>query len=118
LEYENWLLHSDSTPTHWFLLGQEYVTKNHITLCPQNPYSLDGDPDDYYLFPKMKALLKRHRLQSAEEVKEVMTVAFKEVAQKAHRIVSSSGTTTGRNVIQWMGTTSKVMCSKTCCGDR
>lgn len=37
LEYETWLLLSDSTPAHWSLLVQECATKNYLTLCVQSP---------------------------------------------------------------------------------
>lgn len=47
--------------------------QNGITMPSQAMYSLDPDPADSYLFPRMKHLVKRGRFQSADKINEATT---------------------------------------------
>jgi hypothetical protein len=39
-----------------------------MAVIPHPPYSPDFAPCDFFLFPKMKLKLKRHRLDNTEEI--------------------------------------------------
>jgi hypothetical protein len=58
------------------------ISKNGIIVFPKPLYSQEPAHADYYQFPRMKALLKGYKLQSAEEVKEAITIAFMDVTRK------------------------------------
>ena len=44
--------------------------KHHITQVTQPPYSPDLAPCNYWLFPKLKSLLKEKRFQTINEIQE------------------------------------------------
>jgi len=64
----NWLLHDDNTPSHRALATHEFLAHNNITTFPHPPYSTDLAPCDFFLFPKMKLLLKGHRFDGLEDI--------------------------------------------------
>jgi hypothetical protein len=45
------------------------VTQHETTLDPQRPYSPDLALADFFLFTKLKSLLKGRRFESVEEIK-------------------------------------------------
>jgi len=49
---------NDNAPSHTFVLTQQFLVKNKISVIPQLPYSPDLAPCDFFLFPKMKLKLK------------------------------------------------------------
>jgi transposase len=52
-------LHHDNEPAHSTALAQVFMTKNHITQVCQPTYSPDLAICDFWLFPKLKFLLKK-----------------------------------------------------------
>jgi hypothetical protein len=72
------LLHRDIAPVYQSVLVQEYPFKNGTSVHAQRPYSSDLGSDDNCQFLERKVLLKGHKLQLTEEVKEAMMVALKE----------------------------------------
>jgi hypothetical protein len=52
---------------------QGFLAKHCIIKVRQPPYSPDLAPCDFWLFPKLKLLLKGGRLQIVEEIKENAT---------------------------------------------
>jgi hypothetical protein len=52
-------------------------------MLPQYPCPSDPGPADDSLSPKMKVLLKGHKLHLAEEVKEALLVALKKVTGRS-----------------------------------
>ncbi|KAJ4440021.1 hypothetical protein ANN_08152 [Periplaneta americana] len=71
----------DITPAHRSLLVSEFLAKHKIRLHPQPSCSPDLNLADFYLFPKVKSLLKGWRFASAEEMKIHATRALREVAK-------------------------------------
>jgi hypothetical protein len=65
---KNWLLLHDSVPAHHFVLVQEELAKQLVTVLPQPPYSPDLAPCDIFFFPCLKEKLCGCRFQSAEEI--------------------------------------------------
>jgi hypothetical protein len=76
-------------------LAQEYLTKNGITVSKTSHPDLA--PADYYLFLRIKSILKKCRFQSGEEVKQSTMVALK-VTGNGPQEVSSSAMAAGTNV--------------------
>lgn len=70
LESENMLLHHKNAPFLRVFLIQKYLIKNSFTVLAQCPYSPDQFPAENYS-EKLKGLLKGHRLQLAQKVKEL-----------------------------------------------
>ena len=66
----DWELQQDNTPFHASPLCAEFLEKHQITQGTQAPYSTDLAPCDFWLFPKLKSLLKRKRFQTVNEIQE------------------------------------------------
>ncbi|KAJ4443454.1 hypothetical protein ANN_05123 [Periplaneta americana] len=78
---QNWVLHHDNVPAYRSLLVSEFLAQHKIPVLPQPPYSPDLAASDFYLFSKVKSLLKGRRFASAEEMKIHATSALREVTK-------------------------------------
>jgi len=64
----NWLFYDDNVSSHRALATREFLAHNNITTFPHPPYSPDLAPCDFFLFPKMKLLLKGRRFDGLEDI--------------------------------------------------
>ena len=64
----SWILHHDNTPAHNALSVKRYLAKN-IPVMEHPPYSPDLATRDFFLFPKIKSVLKGTRFESVDAVK-------------------------------------------------
>ncbi|KAJ4435858.1 hypothetical protein ANN_18477 [Periplaneta americana] len=71
---DNWVLHHDNTPAHRSLLVSKFLEQHKIPVLSQPSYSPDLAPADFYLFPKVKSLLKEQRFakRCTEELRNVV----------------------------------------------
>ena len=69
----DWQLHHDNVPAHASHLVQRFLVKQQIIQVTQPPYSPDLAPCDFWLFPKLKSLLKGKRFQTISEIQEYTT---------------------------------------------
>ncbi|UYV63005.1 hypothetical protein LAZ67_2002820 [Cordylochernes scorpioides] len=65
-----WMLHYDNAPAHRALSVGAFKSKNSILTIPHPPYSPDLAPNDFFLFPRMKSVLKGHRFDTVNAIKE------------------------------------------------
>jgi transposase len=63
---ENWILRHDNAPTHTALSVAQILTSKRIAVLPQSPYSPDLTSCDFFLFQKVKSVVKGHRFKSTE----------------------------------------------------
>jgi len=70
-----WWLHHDNVPAHKALSVKQFLTKNSMTQLLHPPYSPNLAPCDFFLFPRMKEVLKGKRIADVDEVKKKMTEA-------------------------------------------
>jgi len=56
----DWILHHDIAPAHSSHLVQQFLAKHSTTQLQQPPYSPDHAPCDFFLFPRLKKVLKGH----------------------------------------------------------
>ena len=71
-----WLLHHDNAPAHNALGIQEFFGKNNIAVLEhleQPPFSPDLTPCDFFLFPKLKEVIKGTCFQHSEAIKTAVT---------------------------------------------
>jgi len=71
-ETRSWLLHHDNAPSHNALGIWEFLAKNNIAVLEQPPYSPDLAPCDFFLFPKLKEVIKETSFQHSEAIKTAM----------------------------------------------
>ena len=60
-EKKSWLLHHDNAPVYNALSIREFLAKNNSAVLEQPPYSPDLAPCDFFLFPKLKRVMKGTR---------------------------------------------------------
>jgi len=65
----DWILHHDNAPPHTSYLVQQFLGKHGTTQLQQLPYSPDLAPCDFFLFPRLKKVLKGHRFEAMEDIK-------------------------------------------------
>ena len=53
-----WILHQDKAPAQNALSVKQFLANKNITVLAHPPYSPDLAPRDFYLFPKIKSVLK------------------------------------------------------------
>ncbi|XP_029341252.1 uncharacterized protein LOC115033209 [Acyrthosiphon pisum] len=64
-----WVLHQDNAAAHSAFSIQRYLTEKKISVLQHPPYSPDLAPCDFFLFPKIKSLLKGTHFQTVDDVK-------------------------------------------------
>ena len=74
-ETRSWLLHHDNAPAHHALEIREFLAKNNIAVLKQPLYSPVLAPCDFFLFPKLKEVIKGTRFQNTEAIKTAVTRA-------------------------------------------
>ena len=60
------ILHQDNAPAHNALSVKEFLANKNITVLEHPPYSPDLAPCNFYLFPKIKSVLKGTNFVSVE----------------------------------------------------
>ena len=75
-ETKSWLLHHDNAPAHNALSIRQFLAENIIAVLEQPPYSPDLAPCDFFLFPKLKGVIKGTRFQDS---KAITTAVMKEL---------------------------------------
>ena len=82
-ETKLWLLHRDNAPAHNALGIREFLAKNNIAVLEQPPYSPDLDPFDFFLFPKLKEVIKGSRFQESEAIKTAVTKELQAIPKES-----------------------------------
>ena len=57
-ERKQWLLHHDNAPAHSALTIRQFLASRQVSTLDHPPYSPDLAPSDFFLFPKLKGVLK------------------------------------------------------------
>lgn len=70
---KNWILHHDNAPCHTAFSVTEFLTSKNIPVFPQPPYSPDMSPCDFFLFPKVKQVVKGTHFESIDNIQEAVT---------------------------------------------
>ena len=77
---KSWLLHLDNAPPHKAISVRQLLVKKQITALDHPLYSPDLVACDFWLFPRLKAMMKTHFL-SLEEIKVSMTRELKRLKE-------------------------------------
>jgi len=73
----SWILHHNNAPAHTALSVREFLTTKQISVLEHPAYSLDLAPNDIFLFPKIKEILKGRRFDDIDDIRSNTTVALK-----------------------------------------
>jgi len=69
----DWILHHNTAPTHTSHIVQQILAKHGTAHLQQPPYSPDLAPSDFFLFPRLKKVLKGHGFEATEDIKRNLT---------------------------------------------
>ena len=69
----NWIRHHDNAAAHTSHLVQQFLGKHGTAQLQQPPYSPDLAPCDFFLFPRLKKVVKGHRFEATEDIKQNST---------------------------------------------
>jgi len=71
-------VHHDNTPAHTALSVREFLATKQITVLEHPAYSLDLAPSDFFMFPKIKEILKGRHF---DDIRSNTTAAVKAIPQ-------------------------------------
>ena len=77
----SWILHHDSAHVHTSLSVREFLTTEQITVLEDPVYSPDLSPSDFFLFSKIKEILKWRHFDDIDDIKNNTTAALKTIPQ-------------------------------------
>jgi transposase len=60
---------------------RKFLTSKQITVLEHPPYSLDLAPNDFFLFSKIKEILKGRHFDDVDDIRSNMTTALKAITQ-------------------------------------
>ena len=77
--------------SHNALEIREFLAKNNIAVLEQPPYSPDLAPCDFFLFPKLKDVIKRTRFRDSEAIKTDVTREFRAISEESFQECVEAG---------------------------
>ena len=92
---DDWILHHDNATVHTSHLVQQVLAKHGTAQLQQLPYSPDLAPCEFFLFPRLKKVLKRHRFEPTEDVKRNSTKTLLDIGKRSSQNVCNSGRNIG-----------------------
>ena len=69
LARKTWISHHDNAPAHTALSMKQYLVSKETTTMHHPSYSLDLASSDFFLFPKLRGILKGTRFEGVEDIK-------------------------------------------------
>ncbi|UYV80548.1 hypothetical protein LAZ67_19000537, partial [Cordylochernes scorpioides] len=90
-----WILHHDNARPHTAHLMTSFLTKNGTQILLQPPYFPDIAPNDFFLFPKLKAVLKGRHFDTRDDIIEKSPLALKSIPKEAYKNCFDNGRNDG-----------------------
>ncbi|UYV60948.1 hypothetical protein LAZ67_1002906 [Cordylochernes scorpioides] len=81
----DWILHHDNARPHIAHLVTRFLAKNGTQILPQPLYSSDIVPNDFFLFPKLKKVLKGRQFQTRDDIIEKSPLALKSIPKELYK---------------------------------
>ena len=79
----SWILHHDNCPPSRALLTRAFLAKTNPTVLEHAAYSPDLAPNDFFLYPKSKEVMKGAHFADAEVMKQACETVLKEIPEDA-----------------------------------
>ena len=80
---KSWLLYHDNAPAHNALRMRFFFAKNDITVLDHPTYSPDLVPCAFFLFPKLKEVIKETHFQDSEAIKTVVARELRAIPEES-----------------------------------
>ncbi|TND00015.1 MAG: mariner transposase [Bacteroidetes bacterium] len=78
-------LHHDNASAHTAKSTVNFLRKRRVKLLSHPPYSPDLVPCNFWLFPKVKKMLRGRRFQSEKELKTAVKIALNSISKREFR---------------------------------
>jgi len=91
----DWILHHDNAPAHTSHLVQQFLAKHGTAQLQQPPYLPDLAPCDFFLFPRLKKVLKGGRIEAVEDIKRNSTKTFRHPERGVRKMFPTVAETLG-----------------------
>ena len=82
-ETRSWLFHNDNATAHNALAILEFLDKNNIAVLEQAPYSPDLAPCDFFLFPRLKDVIKETCFQDSKAIKTAVPRELRAIPEES-----------------------------------
>ena len=79
---KSWLFDHDNAPAHNAVSVRRLLVKNQITALHHPPYFPDQAPCNFWLFPRMKIVIKGIHFSSSEEIKTSVAKELKSLKEE------------------------------------
>ena len=76
---KSWILHQDNAPAHTALSARKFLATKQITVLEHPAYSPDLAPNDFFLFPKIKEILKGRHFDDTDDIRSNTKAALKAI---------------------------------------
>jgi hypothetical protein len=73
------ILHNDNAPTHFSLRVSQFLAGKGISAMAHPLYSADLAPDDFWLFPELKSVLKGKHFLDVEDIKSSVKIILTDI---------------------------------------
>ncbi|UYV71959.1 hypothetical protein LAZ67_9001355 [Cordylochernes scorpioides] len=80
-----WILHHDNARPHTAHLMTSFLAKNGTQILLQPPYFPDIAPNDFFLFHKLKAVLKGRHFDTRDDIIEKSPLALKSIPKEDYK---------------------------------
>ena len=77
----SWILHHDNAPVQTALSVREFLTTKQVTVLEHPAYSPDLGPYYFFLFQKIKEILKGRHFDDIDDISSNTTAALKAIPQ-------------------------------------
>ena len=77
----SWILHHDNAPAYTALSVRKFLATKQITVLEHPAYSLDLAPSDFFLFLKIKEILKGGHFDDIDDIRSNTMAALKAMPQ-------------------------------------
>ena len=104
---KTWILHHNNASTHTALSVKQFLVSKEITTLHYPPYSSNLAHCNFFLFPKLKGILKRTNFQGVGDIKTSMTRDLKTITKKNFHSASNRGQKEWKSTSKPIGSISK-----------
>ena len=80
-EANTWALHHDNAPTRTALSISQFLAERNIATLEHPSYFPDLAPRDFFLFPKIKSVLKGTHFSDIDSIKKAVTTELKKIPE-------------------------------------
>ena len=99
-------------PAHNALGIREFLAKNNIAILEQPPYYPDQAPCDFFLFSKLKEVIKGTRFQDSESIETAVTRELQAISEEPSRSEWKNGRGDWKRAFEPKEVTLKATCCK------